>query len=57
LLAYEDDCGTRLRERSFAEYEKAAASAIGGLTVAEPGGEGNATTMLDRFIGQIEDDA
>ena len=56
-LTLENDSGAGLCEGSFAEHEEAAAGAIGGLTIAESGGEGNTTTMLDGFIGQIEDDA
>ena len=54
--ALENDGGAGLCEGSFAEQEKGAASAIGGLAIAEPGCKGNASSVLDGFVGEVEDD-
>src|SRR3569833_2526922 len=56
-LALEHDGGAGLREGGFAEYEEAAARAVGSLAKAEPGGEGNAPAVLYGFVGEVEDDS
>ncbi len=54
--ALEDDGGAGLCAGGFADDDEAAAGAIGGLAIAEPGGEGNASGVFDGFVGKVEDD-
>ena len=53
--ALEDDGGAGLCAGCFADDYEAAAGAIGGLSIAEPGGQGNAAGVFDGFIGEVED--
>jgi hypothetical protein len=50
-MALEDDCRAGLRIGGSTYYDETTASAIGGLAVSEPCGEGNASGVLDGFVG------
>ena len=56
LFALQDDGSAGLCVWRFAEDDEAATCAIGSLSVSEPGREGNAASMLDGFVSEIEDD-